>query len=165
MWLWLGLIGCLAPCGTLTVTGTTGYDGAWTEVCGVGKGTSGAWNTGGDGFVDVRFAWAGRGEGADLADDIDVAVSFDGALLTSGTTITDLDGSAQINACPGCAADFAELVEGQIEVGPGDDGIDPCLGDGPAWKLTWDLTFGEMYHASGADRVRFLNAGAATCGR
>lgn len=174
MWI-VQLLAC--TCGGLDISGTTmldahgeGYNGHWTEQCGVNTGASGNWNLFGDGGAYVTFFWGSTGDRDWQAIDIEMEVAMPLDRVRAGETIeaADLAGSAQLNPCIDCGGDRAGVTEGRIEVIDGDDDVDPCAGDGPAWRIDWDLTFGAvggpLYETRGRDRVRFSNFLSASCG-
>lgn len=170
------LAACWPRCGDYDLSGTTatdyeghGYNDHWYEECGPNMGTSGDWNLFGDGNADVSFFPNAQGKRGWQGIDIEIGVSFPRDLLVSGTTIglADLSGGADLNPCIDCRQDGAGLTDGQIRVLSGDDGADPCVGDGPTWKIAWDLTYGAdggpLYEVHGRDRILFMNFLSEDC--
>lgn len=173
------LSGCvLLPCGQYVVENTTAtsasghpYNGSWAETCGVESGTSGNWDLIGDGQADLIFWPSDSGDRWTYASDIEIAVGLSTSLLVPGQTIGVDDFShagAAVNPCVDCWQDEAGLSSGEIEVLSGWEGGDPCAEDpGPAFRLRWDLAFGDgvgpTYTARGEDEVAFSVAFADPC--
>lgn len=169
------LMGCLL-CGTYQVSDTTAtnadgqdYNGTWRESCGATRGTWGSWNLYGDDTVEIRFAPDRNGSDTWDAIDFEITAVVPTANWEVGRTLEvgEFWGGAYINPGITLTEDVAGLTQGTLRIDSGWEG-DVCEAeDGPEYRLTWDLVYGEeggpTYVVEGSDGVQLSTFLSESC--